>query len=226
MPSKLNLPRVWADIEDSLVPYFRLEPSERALYYHLLRHSRLCGKRTVFLSKRMLAGSSGMSVTTVQDRLRGLARKGCLNITRRDYFGQLIEVLLPAEIPGCVLAGTPARSEHRESANCHRNRKLRRAIFQRERGRCFYCRRKLFPKISTTDHVIPAVNSGDHSFRNVVACCTECNRRKSSHPAAKFLHSLVRLGRLPRRDLPGRLRALRALQRGRSSPSPRRNQYR
>ena len=218
MSKRTNLARVWAEVEDCLVPYFRLDAHERALYYHLLRHTRVVGRRTVFISKRGLTISACLSITTIINRLRGLARKGCIRIVERSYEGHRIEVLVPGEIPGCVRREEKEAGPNLEAANCIKNPRLRRAIFRREGGRCFYCLRRLGPRMASMDHVVPLAEGGDHSYRNVVACCFHCNTSKLAQPAREFLRSLAREGMLNRRELPGRRRALEALQRGRAKP--------
>jgi 5-methylcytosine-specific restriction endonuclease McrA len=219
MARKLKLARVWADIEDYLVPYLHLDPHERVLYHNLLRHSRVVGKRTVSVSKRGLAQSACLSTTCVLSRLRTLVRKGCVRVVDRGYHGHMVEVLTPNEIAGCVPSETKTPERDLEAANCFRNREQRQAIYRREEGRCFYCQRRLAPRIVTLDHVVPMAQGGDHSYRNVVMCCFECNELKWEHTAKDFLRLLLRKGRLTRRELAGRRAALKALQRGLSRPN-------
>jgi hypothetical protein len=227
MSKKLDVARVWVDMEDALVPYFRLDPCERALYYHLLRHTRLIGRRRMRISKRMLAYSACVCVTTVMNRLRSLVRKGCVKTHERNYSGELIEVLLPSEVPGCVRpeGGRMRVTENQNEGNCIKNPKLRQAIWRRERGQCFYCLRRLWPKIATLDHVVPLAEGGDHSIRNVVACCFDCNRRKGMTPAWAYLKTLRRERRLAAREYKLRIAALRALREGKAKPMARRNQH-
>jgi len=218
MSKRTNLARVWAEVEDCLVPYFRLDAHERALYYHLLRHTRVVGQRTVFISKRGLTSSSCLSITTIINRLRGLARKGCIRIVEKSYEGHRIKVLVPREIPGGVRREEKGAGPNLDAANCIKNPKLRRAIFRRESGRCFYCLRRLGPRMASMDHVVPLCEGGDHSYRNVVACCFHCNTSKLAQPAREFLQGLAQEGVLNRRELPRRMRALEALQSGRAKP--------
>jgi len=220
MPRKrLGLERIWADIEDYLVPYLHLDPHERVLYHNLLRHSRVEGRRTVCVSKNGLARTACLSITCVLNRLRSLARKGCLRVVDRGYHGHVIEVLTPGEIAGCLPSEVRTPGRDLEAANCFRNPELREAIYRRERGRCFYCQRRLGPKIVTLDHVVPLAQGGNHSYRNVVACCFECNETKWELAAEDFLRVLLRKGRLTRRELAGRRAALKALKRGQSMPN-------
>jgi len=70
-----------------------------------------------------------------------------------------------------------------------------------------------------TRHVVPRVRFGRNSYRNLVSCCLECNSRKGDRPAADFLRTLYRLGRLTAAELDGRLRALKDLGAGKLRPS-------
>jgi len=40
------------------------------------------------------------------------------------------------------------------------------------------------------DHVVPRVNSGRNSYRNLVSRCTECNSQKNQRAAPDFLRWL------------------------------------
>jgi 5-methylcytosine-specific restriction endonuclease McrA len=61
------------------------------------------------------------------------------------------------------------------------------------------------------DHATPVAAGGDNSFRNIVACCFDCNTRKKDRPAEVFLRELYRSGRLSSPELDARLAALDAL---------------
>ncbi|MCL4522294.1 MAG: HNH endonuclease [Acidobacteria bacterium] len=64
------------------------------------------------------------------------------------------------------------------------------------------------------DHVVPRVRGGGSSFRNVVACCPECNFKKRTRRAAGFLRDIYRSGRLTAAEFAQRLAALTRLARG------------
>jgi hypothetical protein len=66
--------------------------------------------------------------------------------------------------------------------------------------------------------VVPRAKSGQNSYRNLVSCCAACNWQKKDHTAEDFLRELYREGRLSRKDLSGRLVALRALAAGKLRP--------
>ncbi len=216
--AEMDLAQVFRDIEDHLVPYLRLGSGERALYYHLLRHSRAEGKRVVQISKRVLARNVGASATTVHGHLRRLAQKGCVKIVERNLAGHTIEVTTPAEIPGCIGAGPLGEAAAVEGADCFKNERLRAAILKRERDTCFYCLRALGTGAAVFDHVVAAVAGGDNSYRNIVACCFECNSRKGERPAEEFLRELYRTARLSEAEFDARRAALDALQSGHLVP--------
>ncbi|HEV8385041.1 MAG TPA: HNH endonuclease [Candidatus Acidoferrales bacterium] len=85
----------------------------------------------------------------------------------------------------------------------------------RENNACFYCLKDLRPESAAFDHVVPVSNGGDNSFRNVVACCFDCNSRKRNRPAADFLREMFRTGRLSDDELDARITAVESLQSGR-----------
>jgi 5-methylcytosine-specific restriction endonuclease McrA len=159
MPKPLNLVHVWRQMEDVLFPALRLSTHERALYVHLLRHSRLEGRRTVRVSRNDLARAIGLCASTSRHYLRVLARKQVVRFLDRSALGCLLEILLPNEVTA-GLAHSPASREltcavrevERDSAGQprawprsgrYRGQRFRARILHREDGRCFYCRQVL-----------------------------------------------------------------------------------
>jgi 5-methylcytosine-specific restriction endonuclease McrA len=69
------------------------------------------------------------------------------------------------------------------------------------------------------DHVIPRVQLGRNSYRNLVSCCVECNSLKGERMAGDFLRWLFREGKLTTAELSGRLRALAELASGKLRPA-------
>ncbi len=90
--------RLCIALEDRLFPALAFTTHERALYYHLLRHSHFAGSRTARRTKTDLAKGVGLSSTPVRIQLRNLARKSCVRILERGQNGYLLEVLLPDEV--------------------------------------------------------------------------------------------------------------------------------
>ncbi len=196
---KPNAALIWKQFEDLVVPRLRLSVIDRAVYSHLLRHSRL-------------------DVCRLLDH-------GALRLVERTKAGHVVEVRLPEEIRAVRRDGIGARSPAAlptaaslEETDFLKSKVLRQAIHARERGRCFYCLRRLTSCILTLDHVVPRVDLGRNSYRNLVSCCLECNSQKRERPAADFLRWLYREHRLTPAELTGRLRALDALARGKLRP--------
>jgi predicted DNA-binding transcriptional regulator len=216
MDEPLDFAQVCRDIEDYLVPHLRLGAGERALYYHLLRLSHAEGVRRAHVSKRMLARGIGCSTTTVNGHLRRLTQKGCVRIVERGLLGHILEVLTPDEIPGCLTPTAAPEDGELEVADCFKNEKMRAAILRRERQACFYCLRELRANAAVFDHVVAAAAGGDNSFRNIVACCFDCNARKGSRTATEFLREMYRTSRLSEAEFDARLGALKSLQDGKT----------
>lgn len=215
MDKAFDLAQVYRDVEDHLVPSLRLSMAERAVYYHLLRHSLVEGRRVVHVSKRSLCRGIGCSFMTVHRHVRQLEEKGCLRIRERGRAGHAIEVLAPSEIPGSV---QPDPAAELLAADCFQSERIRSAILRRERQRCFYGLRRLPAGTAVFDHAVPVAAGGDNSYRNIVACCFECNSVKRDRPAEEFLRELYRASRLSSAEFDERRAALEALQAGRLPP--------
>ena len=226
---KPDAEHLWKQMEDSLVPRLRLSVIERSIYSHLLRHSRLEGRLRVRFSILWLARAIRLSGGPTREAVRRLVALGALRLVERSKAGHLVEVRLPEEISASRLhragpynpAGPPdaqARALNLEDTDFLRTRALRKSIHSRERGLCFYCLRRLTPALKCLDHVVPRVQLGRNSYRNLVSCCVECNSRKGGSLASDFLRWLYRERRLTSVELSSRLRALDALASGKLSP--------
>jgi hypothetical protein len=212
---------VWKQLEDDLVPRLGLSLTERVVYAHLVRHSRLAGKRQLRFGILWLARSVHVSDQPARHAVRSLAAKGALRLIDRTTAGHLAEVYLPEEIhaappegpvPSC-LARRPG-SSNLEEKDFLQVSSRREAIHARERGLCFYCLRRFVARGRVLDHVVPQARGGSNSYRNLVSCCVECNSQKGAAAAEDFLRTLYRLRRLTSSELEGRLRALEALAAG------------
>ena len=225
MPTKRpNAEHVWKQFEDLLVPRLRLSTTDRVVYSHLLRHSRLEGELRLQFSILWLARGTRLSYNAVRWAVRRLVAQGVLRLVERSKAGHLVEVRPPSEVRAARPSRIPRRPLSRtrafdfEDLDWLKHPALRRAIHTRERGRCFYCLSRLTPSIRCLDHVVPRAEFGDNSCRNLVSCCQKCNVHKRDLPAADFLRSLHRQRRLTAPEFAARLRALDALAAGKLRP--------
>src|SRR5262249_21786638 len=144
---------LWKQVEDFLVPHLHLSVTDRVVYLHLLRHSRLEGKRRLNFSISWLARGACLSGGPVRDSVRRLASNGALRLLERSRKGHIVELRLPEEIraafPQRLSPRTSTRPAPRftrsgklpadiEQADFLQNRPLRQFIHTRERGYCFY----------------------------------------------------------------------------------------
>ena len=224
MKNKPNVEQAWKQLEDQLVPRLRLSVNERAVYYHLLRHSRLEGKMRLRFSIGSLGRGTRLSGRPVREAVRRLVDQGALRLVRRGKTGHVVEVRVPSEIraarSGAAALPDRMRPAGRglEAIDFMQTKALREAIHSREHGRCFYCMRRQAPTVRCLDHVVPRAQLGRNSYRNLVSCCLECNSRKGERPAEDFLRWLYRERRLTATELTGRVRALDALAAGKLRP--------
>jgi 5-methylcytosine-specific restriction endonuclease McrA len=221
----LNLKRIWIQFEDHLAPRLGFSLTDRAVYSHLFRHSRLVGKCRLRFSIAWLGRGTRLCDGPVRAAVRRLVGKGALRLIERSKAGHLVEVRLPEEIRGFgahnIEGGNPARAVRAaniEEVDFLKTKALRQAIHAREHGLCFYCQRRTSADKRCLDHVVSLVNLGGNSYRNLVSCCVECNSKKGEMAGADFLLWLYREGRLTANELTGRLRALEALAAGKLRP--------
>ena len=158
---------VWKQFEDLLIPGLRLSVIERAVYSHLLRHSRLEGKQRLQFSIHWLARGAGLGVAAARGGVRRLAAKGALRLAEKSKRGHTIEVRLPAEVRGLRARKTAGRGAKRlrgaanlKKADFQGNRALREAIHAREDGYCFYCLRRVTSATRCLDHIHSAGEDG------------------------------------------------------------------
>lgn len=223
----LNVKLIWIQFEDHLAPQLRLNVVDRAVYSHLFRHSRLVGKFRLRFSIAWLGRGTRLCDGPVRAAVRRLIAKGALRLVERSKSGHTVEVQLPEEIRAIgapnvnVEGGNPtrvARAANIEDVDFLKTKALRQAIHAREHGLCFYCQRRTNADKRCLDHVVPLVNLGRNSYRNLVSCCVECNSRKGETSGPDFVVWLYREGRLTATELTGRLRALEALAAGKLRP--------
>lgn len=228
---RIDALEVCKHFEDVLAPRLRLSLIERVVYWHLLRHSLLEGKRRLRFSLIWLARNLRLSRTPVRNSVHRLDELRALRLLERSKEGHVVEMRWPQEIrlpqeitsvpAGKIGRGRPPKlppGATLEDTDFMKTYSLRRAIHARDGGRCFYCLRLTPGRMQCLDHVVPRARSGRNSYRNLVSCCMECNSAKRDTPAPDFLRSLYRDGRLTAIDFRDRLRALAALAAGKLRP--------
>lgn len=219
---KPNAELVWKQFTDFLIPQFKLTITDRAVYWHLIRHSRLEGEPRLRFSIGWISRGIRLSASATRHALRRLVSIGALRLVMRSRAGHLVAVRLPEEIPNWREAVMAARGKpsklNLEIVDFFRSRTLRKAIHSREGGVCFYCMKEMKAEEQCLDHVRPQSKSGRNSYRNLVSCCIDCNSQKGQRPAKDLLRSLYRKRRLSAPEFTKRLRALDALAAGKLRP--------
>lgn len=207
------------EIEDYLIPFLGLDTYEKALYYHLFRHTRLIGKEeTVFVISAALK-TVGLTDFSARDRIRKLNEKGCIKIEETTRVGIRVKVLLPTEINGCVvIPDTKEINIDIEQIDFYKDPKYRPTILERENGECFYCFRKITKDNYVLDHMTSQVNSGNNSYRNIVATCHECNSTKTGINGEDFVRQIYRKGTISASELENRLIAIEKIKNGEIKP--------
>ena len=203
--------------EDYLFPAMQMSLRERSIYYHLLRHTRLVGKETGLFAIDPLAAALAVS-SSIRDDLRGLHERGCIRIEDKSRSGHLIRVLLPIEIPGVVPEMRPTEVVDIATVDFFSGRRYLAELLARENQACFYCLRHVGPDTCELDHVVARAVGTDHSYRNIVISCHECNTTKQAREPDAFLRSLYRAGALSQPELEERLSRLGQLQSGSLKP--------
>jgi 5-methylcytosine-specific restriction endonuclease McrA len=209
-----RLARLVLAMENELFPALGFDAAERVLYYFLFARTHVRGRRRVRLPLHQIARGTQLSWYLVGARAKQLRAKGCLRSYDSTRSGTMWEVLLPREVLGAARKGTQQRPSALDALDCFIDRRARGGILRRERGYCFYCLRRNTNTTAVLDHVVARARGGDNSYRNIVACCKECNVRKGTFRAANYLRRLFRSGRLNSTELSERLTALARLTRG------------
>ena len=221
MESSLNIDweQVLADLEDLLFPQLNLDPWERTLYLHLLRHTRMKGLPSGLFAIGPLSKVLPISDFKVREVLRALHAKGCLRIEDRSRNGHVVHVLLPSEIPGISRSTAEPATIDVAQLDFFSGRRYVLALLARENSACFYCLRAITVETCELDHLVPQAEQIDNSFKNVVCSCHNCNKAKGSQQAASFLRDRYRANLLSEEELQNRLSTLEAVQSGNLVPS-------
>ena len=216
----LDAAQLWAEVEDYSLANARVWMGERVVYFHLIRLTRLVGKRTLRTSIGELSRAVHLSKPAVRLAVRRLAGKGVVRILNRSYDGHILQVRTPREQKRSAKKQKTAAWWAALRKNCIGTRATRQTIFDRDGHRCFYCLRQLAPRRRALDHVVPRIRRGRDGYLNIVACCVACNTSKNVTPAVTFVRRLYRKCMLSPREFHQRLSALRALQQGKLKPAP------
>src|SRR5258708_12229736 len=156
---KPNAALVWKQLEDLLASRLRLSTTDRTVYSHLLRHSRLEGKLRLRFSILALARDIRLTAVPVRKAVRRLAVHGVLRIVQRSKLGHIVEVRLPNEIRAVKRNRLECGAGARLAVNIEEadflNKSLRKTIHARERGECFYCLRRTPPSVHSLHPVFP-----------------------------------------------------------------------
>src|SRR5260370_14864993 len=107
---KPNAAQIWKQLEDHLVPRLRLSITDRAVYSHLLRHSRLEGRARLRFSIAWLARGARLSTNPARWAVRRLIAHGPSRLVQPSKAAHAVEVLSPADIrpPHLGTTGPPA----------------------------------------------------------------------------------------------------------------------
>lgn len=68
----------------------------------------------------------------------------------------------------------------------------RRHVWERDKGICQYCGKKLSLKEFTYDHVVPKGKGGLATWTNIVCACAKCNMKKSNETPQEAGMKLIR----------------------------------
>lgn len=192
-----NLENIIVEIQDKLVPI--LDSYEQAVYHYLFRHTYLMGKDTCVYSTRTAEIGLGIgdnskqpSMKTRSKKLRSLEEKGCVKIIERSNKGITVQLLLPSEIPSIQNTKLEIAPIDIEELDFYKDRRLLNCLLEREGYRCFYTGRKISADNCYLDHVIPQANSGNNSYKNIVASCYDANSMKNDKPADEFIRMLYK----------------------------------
>jgi 5-methylcytosine-specific restriction endonuclease McrA len=76
----------------------------------------------------------------------------------------------------------------------------RRNLYARDTNRCQYCGKHFGTRELTLDHVVPRVQGGEHTWKNLVCACVKCNTRKGGRTPQQAHMHLIRRPVRPRRN--------------------------
>ena len=77
-----------------------------------------------------------------------------------------------------MIFGGPARKQPSKG--------IKEALFDKQKGKCMYCGRKMTIRYLHTDHKIPVIRDGSNSMSNLQLLCSPCNGRKGKMTDGEF----------------------------------------
>jgi len=67
-------------------------------------------------------------------------------------------------------------------------------LIERDGPACVWCRRRLWRRDLTLEHVVPRSRGGHMTPENALVACRACNRRRGSKPVDAYVRELLREG--------------------------------
>lgn len=92
--------------------------------------------------------------------------------------------------PKCREASQKANDRRRNKGKLKRRGKRAEELLAKQKGRCFYCLKKLRNDYHV-DHFIPRAKGGSNDWSNLRIACPTCNIAKSDKPPEEFLGVLL-----------------------------------
>ena len=204
------------EIEDTLIPHYKFDIWERGMYYYLLGQTRISGLEYATIPLSALSSALSCSDWQARKVIRTLAEKGCIELEQTRK-GHHVKVFLPTELDISIPQATKEKVDI-EEIDFFKNREYVDVLLKREGNACFYCLKNISPETCELDHVIPQLDGGDNSYRNIVATCHRCNTHKQGKSVEDYLRQLYRKNLLSESELEDRLSALEALRNGELQP--------
>jgi hypothetical protein len=188
-----DLKQVVSEIQDYLAP--QLDGWEQMLYHYLFRHTHLEGRETIIVASRSIGPKIGKGRSDASElarnngprKLRALEEKGAIKILNKTRLGTEVRVFLPRDIPGLIPKISEPNSADLTLIDFFSIEENRKKIFDRDLRRCCYCLKSVSQENFSLDHIVPQANGGNHSYKNLVTACFECNSKKHSQSAEDFL---------------------------------------
>src|SRR5260370_21219992 len=107
---KIDVVEVCKELEDVLAPRLKLSVLDRAVYSHLLRHSRFEGKPRLRFSILWLAHNLGITARRARESVPRLVDKGVLRLVERRNIVHVAEVRFAGKLPAARVAPNETHS--------------------------------------------------------------------------------------------------------------------